>query len=150
MLEVFDVGPCEDGYEMGLAIGQRFSNVIRSRVATDLILQHQLLPFAQSPQSSNLIPALSHANREKFPGYWDEMVGIAQGSGVPFLHGSDHRQILLLNFRKEILPFIPKTATSSTAEMGADDDCSDVLVVSDSMAVAAHNEDANVALVGRV
>lgn len=28
------------------------------------------------------------------------------------------------------------------------DDCSDILVVNDSMAIAAHNEDANVALVG--
>lgn len=52
---------------------------------------------------------------------------------------------MLLNFRKEILPFVPKTAVS----LGADaEDCSDVLVVCDSMAVAAHNEDANVALLG--
>lgn len=29
-----------------------------------------------------------------------------------------------------------------------DDDCFDVLVVNESMAVAAHNEDANVALIG--
>lgn len=57
-------------------------------------------------------------------------------------------QILLLNFRKEILPFIPKTEEISKDFDNINDDCSSVLVVSDSMAVAAHNEDANVALVG--
>ena len=58
-------------------------------------------------------------------------------------------QIILINFRKEILPFLPRTelnGLSCTVEVS--DDCSDVLVVSESMAVAAHNEDANVALVG--
>jgi len=33
-------------------------------------------------------------------------------------------------------------------EEEADDDCSDVLIVSDSTAIAAHNEDGNVALLG--
>lgn len=60
--------------------------------------------------------------------------------------------MILINFRKEILPFLPKsTAANSNADTSlgnAPDDCSDVLVVSDSMAIAAHNEDANVALVG--
>nr|GMD93936.1 Acyl-coenzyme A:6-aminopenicillanic-acid-acyltransferase [Ipomoea batatas] len=61
-------------------------------------------------------------------------------------------KILLLNFRKEILPFIrneetqPKGNNKNNNDDG--DDCSDILVVNDSMAIAAHNEDANVALVG--
>lgn len=57
-------------------------------------------------------------------------------------------QILLLNFRKEILPFLPKTKliTNTTTS----DDCSDVLVVNDTMALAVHNEDANVSLIGHV
>lgn len=54
---------------------------------------------------------------------------------------------MILNFRKEILPFIPKSEKVEEDEETMDD-CSDILVVSDSMAVAAHNEDANVALVG--
>lgn len=55
-------------------------------------------------------------------------------------------QVILINFRKEILPFLPKTQTNTKVD--ASDDCSDILVVSDTMAIAAHNEDANVALVG--
>lgn len=54
-------------------------------------------------------------------------------------------QIILINFRKEILPFLQKEVPSA---VDCSDDCSDLLVVSDNMAIAAHNEDANVALVG--
>ncbi|KAJ0962956.1 hypothetical protein J5N97_028078 [Dioscorea zingiberensis] len=140
MLEVFDITQCEDGYQMGYLIGQRFSDLIRSRVARDLILQEQLLPFVETPPGQELVGALSAANKHAFPRYWDEMLGMADGSGVPFLN------IKLLNFRKEVLPFVPMQVVPPE-EVGGED-CSDVLVVNDSMAIAAHNEDANVALVG--
>lgn len=58
-----------------------------------------------------------------------------------------HVQLILINFRKEIVPFLPKTSIMSNI-VDAVDDCSDVLILSDSLAMAAHNEDANVALVG--
>ncbi|CAN1254216.1 hypothetical protein LINPERPRIM_LOCUS8571 [Linum perenne] len=140
-LELFEVGPCEDGYQMGLLIGKRFGNMIRSRLSTDLILQNQLLPFAQTPQGQHLITTLSENNKNKFPRYWDELLGTAAGSGVPVL------DVILINFRKEILPFLPKTV-STPYYLDTPDDCSDVLVVSDSWAIATHNEDANIALVG--
>ncbi|RDX83034.1 hypothetical protein CR513_36099, partial [Mucuna pruriens] len=140
-LEMLEVGACKDAYEMGLLIGKRFSQLIRSRVARDLILQNQLRPFAHTPQSQSLLNSLFDNNQSKFPRYWDELLGIAAGSGVPLL------DILLINFRKEILPFIPKEGPKSV-NADTSDDCSDVLVVGESMAVAAHNEDANVALVG--
>lgn len=139
-LEMLEIGPCKDGYEMGFLIGQRFSRQINSRLSKDLILRNQLLPFARSPRSHTLLKSLSENNKRRYPNYWDELQGTAQGSDVPFL------EIMLLNFRKEILPFIPKAEQSSSID--TNDDCSDILVVSDSMAVAAHNEDANVALVG--
>ncbi|KAL0297557.1 UNVERIFIED_CONTAM: hypothetical protein Sradi_6807800 [Sesamum radiatum] len=139
-LEMLEIGPCKESYEMGFLIGQRFSRQINSRLAKDLILRNQLLPFANSPHSHSLLKSLSENNMRRYPNYWDELQGTAQGSGVPFL------EIMLLNFRKEILPFIPKAEESSSFD--TNDDCSDILVVSDSMAVAAHNEDANIALVG--
>ncbi|KAK7358553.1 hypothetical protein VNO77_00486 [Canavalia gladiata] len=140
-VEMFEVGPCQDAYEMGLLIGKRFSELIRRRVARDLILHNQLRPFAHTPQSQSLLKALFDNNRRKFPRYWDELLGTAAGSGVPLL------DILLINFRKEILAFIPKEGAKCT-NADTSDDCSDVLVVNESMAIAAHNEDANVALVG--
>ena len=84
-LEMFQVGPCKDSHNMGFQIGQRFSNLIRSRLANDLILQNQLRPFAQSKQSHPLIQALTSNNQKRFPKYWDEMVGMAEGSGVDVL-----------------------------------------------------------------
>ncbi|KAE9614094.1 hypothetical protein Lal_00016511 [Lupinus albus] len=141
MLEIFEVGPCKDAYEMGFLIGQRFSQKIKSRVENDLILQNQLRPFAQKADSESLLKPLFHNNQRKFPRYWDELLGTAAGSGVPLL------DILLMNLRKEILAFIPKEEIKGF-NVDTPDDCSDVLVVDESMAIAAHNEDANVALVG--
>ncbi|CAL0312607.1 unnamed protein product [Lupinus luteus] len=141
MLEIFEVGPCKDSYEMGFLIGRRFSQKIRSRVQNDLIIQNQLRPFAQKADSQSLLKALFHNNQSKFPRYWDELLGTAAGSGVPVL------DILLMNLRKEILAFIPKEEIKGL-NVDTPDDCSDVLVVGESMAIAAHNEDANVALVG--
>jgi hypothetical protein len=148
-LGVFDAGRCADGYALGLAVGRRFSDVIRSRVRQDLVLREQLLPFASSAEAAPLLAALQAANRERYPRYWDELVGTADGSGVPLLH------VILVNFRKEILPFVPRKEGVGHGHGGeeekqeeADSDCSDVLVVSDSTAIVAHNEDGNVALLG--
>ncbi|XVF10480.1 hypothetical protein REPUB_Repub07fG0186800 [Reevesia pubescens] len=84
MLEMFEVGLYEDDYQLGFLIGQRFCNQIRSRLAGDLILQYQLLPFARTPQAQPLIKALSETN-QKFPRYCAELLGTAEGSGVPVL-----------------------------------------------------------------
>ncbi|KAF0917048.1 hypothetical protein E2562_016347 [Oryza meyeriana var. granulata] len=139
-LDVFDAGRCGGWYALGLAVGRRFGEAIRSRMSGDVVLQQQLLPFESTAQGRPLVAALRDANRARYPRYWDEMVGTADGSGVPLLH------IILVNLRKEILPFITKEDHDREAE--ADDDCSDVLLVNDSTAIAAHNEDANVALLG--
>ncbi|KAG9149217.1 hypothetical protein Leryth_003207 [Lithospermum erythrorhizon] len=139
-LELFEVGPCENSYHIGFLIGQRFSNQISSRMSTDNILKDQLIPFVQTQEGQTLLQALKETNQKKYPDYWNELLGTAEGSGVPFL------EILLVNFRKEIIPFIPKIGTNFKEEIN--DDCSDILVVNDTMAVAAHNEDGNVALIG--
>lgn len=44
------------------------------------------------------------------------------------------------------MPYVSETVKELDDD--AFDDCSDILVVNDSMAIAAHNEDANVALLG--
>ncbi|KAM0880778.1 hypothetical protein ACQ4PT_033342 [Festuca glaucescens] len=127
-LQVFDAGRCADGYQLGLAVGQRFGETIRSRMRGDLFLHEQLLPFASTAAGKPLLAALQASNRERYPRYWDEL-------------------IILVNFRKEIRPFIPKREDQEPKEE-PDDDCSDILMVSQSTAIAAHNEDANVALLG--
>ncbi|KAL0371882.1 UNVERIFIED_CONTAM: hypothetical protein Scaly_0869800 [Sesamum calycinum] len=149
-LEMLEIGPCKDSYEMGFLIGQRFSRQINSRLAKDLILRNQLLPFAHSPHSHSLLKSLSENNMRRYPNYWMSSKELLKVAVFRFSSTAvmevDVLQIMLLNFRKEILPFIPKAEESSSID--TNDDCSDILVVSDSMAVAAHNEDANIALVG--
>lgn len=81
-MEIFEVGPCDEPYQMGFLIGQRFSEMIRSRVAADLVLQDQLLPFSRTPEAQPLIQALCNTNRQQFPAYWDELLGTAAGSGT--------------------------------------------------------------------
>uniref|UniRef100_A0A0D9UYF0 Peptidase C45 hydrolase domain-containing protein n=1 Tax=Leersia perrieri TaxID=77586 RepID=A0A0D9UYF0_9ORYZ len=144
-LEVFDAGRWGGGgYELGVAVGRRFGEAIRSRMRGDAVLRQQLLPFASTAEGRELVDALRDANRARYPRYWDEMVGTADGARVPLLH------VILVNFRKEILPFIPTKEEEEhhKQEVSADDDCSDVLLVSDLTAIAAHNEDGNIALLG--
>lgn len=85
-LDTFDAGRCADGYALGLAVGRRFAEVIQSRMRQDLVLREQLLPFASTAQAQALLAALQSANRQRYPRYWDELVGTADGSGVPLLH----------------------------------------------------------------
>ncbi|KAK6947875.1 hypothetical protein RJ641_001348 [Dillenia turbinata] len=115
------VGPCENGYQLGFLIGKRFSHQIKIRVATDLILQQQLLPYSQTIQSQPLITSLCNTNQKRYTTKLQE--------------GDSHN------------PFISKTQIEFNADT-SEDDCSDILVENDSLAIAAHNEDANVALVG--
>lgn len=81
---MFQVGQCESPYRMGFLIGRRFSDMIRSRLSKDPVLQNQLLPWAKTSESHQLIEALTRSNRDKYPEYWDELVGLAEGSGAPF------------------------------------------------------------------
>jgi hypothetical protein len=74
-LEVFDAGRCVDGYQLGLAVGQRFGETIRSRMRRNLILHEQLLPFASTAAGKPLVAALQASNRARYPRYWDDLVG---------------------------------------------------------------------------
>ncbi|BAD81294.1 hypothetical protein [Oryza sativa Japonica Group] len=129
-LDVFDAGRCGGGgYELGVAVGRRFGEAIRSRMSGDAVLRRRLLPFASTAPGRALVDALRDANRARYPRYWDEM---------------------------ELLPFITEEEDqhhhredeAAAVAADADDDCSDVLIVGESAAIAAHNEDANVALLG--
>ncbi|KAK7853739.1 hypothetical protein CFP56_034802 [Quercus suber] len=92
-------------------------------------------PIGQTPKPQLLLKTFTDNNQKKFPSYWDELIlGTVEGSEVPFLP-------------RLFPPLLPKTTIIS--DVDSPDECSDVLIVSDSMAVAAHyDEDANVALVG--
>ncbi|CAD6240625.1 unnamed protein product [Miscanthus lutarioriparius] len=149
-LDAFDAGRCADGYALGLAVGRRFAEVIRSRMRQDLVLREQLLPFASTAEAQPLsrrapvrqqgeVPAVlgragGHRRRQRGPSPPGHPGQLQEGG--PALHpegpegGGD------------------RAREEEVEEEEADDDCSDVLIVSDSTAIAAHNEDGNVALLG--
>ncbi|GJN06481.1 hypothetical protein PR202_ga24210 [Eleusine coracana subsp. coracana] len=95
-LAVFDAGRCAGGYALGVAVGRRFSDVIRSRMRQDLVLREQLLPFASTAKAAPLLAALQDSNKERYPLYWDELVGTADGSGFPLLHVCNNNAALPL------------------------------------------------------
>ncbi|KAI5076774.1 hypothetical protein GOP47_0008839 [Adiantum capillus-veneris] len=129
-----------DPYYMGLQIGRRFQHLIKSRISKDPFLHSQLLPFASTHEGQQLIEAFSDSNKRHYPRYWYELQGLADGSCVSLL------EVLLLNFRKEVLPFLPSNCTSQVCH---GEECSDISVCS-SVAVLGHNEDANVSVKGHV
>ena len=51
------------GYDLGVAIGTRFRNLIRSRLASDPALHSDMLPFAATHEGHQLLAALTAANR---------------------------------------------------------------------------------------
>ncbi|KAL9230976.1 hypothetical protein vseg_006257 [Gypsophila vaccaria] len=143
-MEIFEVGPCESSYKMGYETGHKFPSLIHGRIAADLILQNQLRPFVETEVGSPFINALCDNNR-RYPSYRDELIGVAGGSGVPV------HDLILLNLREEILPFVAKEEGVNIPvpeDADAPDECCDVLVIRDAMAIAAHSEDANVSVVG--
>ncbi|KAG0567381.1 hypothetical protein KC19_7G131100 [Ceratodon purpureus] len=126
------------GYEFGLAIGKRFGRMIRSRFASDPALHSEMLPFAATEDGEKLVAALTAANKQQFPVYFDELRGTADGAEVPFL------QVLLINMRKEVAPFLPSLIQRQ--KVGEADQCSTILLNTESLAVIAHNEDADISL----
>lgn len=124
-----------DPYNMGLQIGRRFEHLIKSRISKDPFLHSQLLPFAATQEGQQLIEALSASNKSRYPRYWYELQGLADGSCVSLL------EVLLLNFRKEVMPFVP----NCTSQVYHAEECSDISICN-SVAALGHNEDANVSV----
>eukprot|EP00850_Spirogloea_muscicola_P018265 SM000165S02226 [mRNA] locus=s165:270161:272721:- [translate_table: standard] len=108
-------------YQMGLAIGRAFAELIAGRLAGDRNLRTALLPFAASPRGAQLVEALSETNRSLFPRYWMELQGVAAGSDQPLL------EILLINLRKELAPFLPDAQAREAGSQA--DQCSDAFTL---------------------
>ncbi|CAI6004605.1 unnamed protein product [Closterium sp. NIES-65] len=155
-------------FERGCAIGVRFGDKIRDRVAKAPFLHDDMIPFARTGEGAWLLEMFSESNKSLYPEYWEELRGMAAGSCVPF------DELLLLNLRKEFGPFLPSLNAPATSALlpeltspamtgsggsGAatldralqygmsSDDCSDVLLLTDDVAAVGHNEDADYSIV---
>jgi hypothetical protein len=130
--------------DAGRQIGAHFAAAIRARFNTSSLLHGTLLPFAATPAGAAAVATLSNGTAARFPGYWDEARGIAEGAGVPFLHAA------LMNFRDEIAFLAPVAGGGGRGAMSKS--CSDYSLLDPSAgtlplaaaagdSVVGHNED---------
>jgi len=92
-------------YDCAYTLGTLTHEAIRHRIGDDIGNLAELFEFVQTEQGLRLQREFIDAVRLFFPWYWDEICGLADGSGVPL------EQIVVLNFLNET-----KTACRSLKE----------------------------------
>jgi predicted choloylglycine hydrolase len=113
-------------FEVGFAIGKRFAEQIHRLFDNYRFLQQQVLPYHRSPEGQARYQELLNLNRARYPDYFAEIEGLAQGSGRPF------EDLFLANMRGEYREYLHELQACG---------CSDCAVVTDGMALIGHNED---------
>ncbi len=119
--------------EVGFAIGQRFAEQIHRSLDAYRFLQEQTLPYHHTPEGQARYRQLLELHQIRYPDYWAELEGIAQGSGRPF------EDLFLTNLRGEYRTFL----RSAEAQ-----ECSDCALVTDGAALIGHNEDGSPTFLG--
>jgi len=112
--------------EVGFAIGQRFAEQIHRSLDTYPFLQERILPYHRTPEGQARYRHLLELHQIRYPDYFAELEGIAQGSGRPF------KDLFLVNLREEY-----RILLRGTEGQG----CSDCVLVTDDVAFIGHNED---------
>jgi predicted choloylglycine hydrolase len=112
-------------YEVGLAIGERFSEQIHRALDSYPFFREQLLPYHRSPEGQVRYHDLLELNRLCYPDYVSELEGLAQGARRPF------EELFLVNLRGEYREHL--------RELGRG--CFDCALVTDGAALIGHNED---------
>ena len=124
-------------HEVGFAIGQQFAKQIHHSLDAYRFLQEQILPYHRTPEGQVRYHRLLELHRSRYPDYFTELEGIAQGAGRPF------ENLFLANLRGEYRTFLQ----SQSAE---GQECSDCALVTDHAALIGHNEDGSPAFRGNL
>ena len=82
-------------YECGRMMGHRTRDAIRERIHGDYACLSPLFDFVATNEGRQLHAEFVEITRSRFPWYWDEIRGLAEGAQVPLA------QILVLNFYNE-------------------------------------------------
>lgn len=112
-------------HEVGAAIGKRFARQIRGVLADYSSFHDTILPFFSTAEGQAFFHSLLEVNRAIYPGYMDELIGTADGAGVPSAH------LFLLNIRGEVHGYLRDRVGG----------CTDCAVLRDDQALIGHNED---------
>jgi len=118
--------------EVGFAIGQQFASNIKDFVDNYAYLQESLIPFYQTASGKQVVDAFTEVNAKYYPGYFEELRGIATGSSIPFI------DLLLLTFRAELEFWINPLQFRKPSELN----CADIHVNVPGNVLVGHNEDA--------
>ena len=119
-------------FEVGFAIGERFSQQIHRTLDGYPFLWEQLLPYHHSTEGQVRYHDLLELNRLCYPDYVNELEGLAQGARRPF------EELFLVNLRGEYQEHL--------RELGRG--CFDCALVTDGAALVGHNEDGSTAFQG--
>lgn len=127
-------------YGMGCAVGARFAAEIRAGLETRAVWFRELKAVADSLPKT-VEETFSAAARRHTPDAWNELRGLAYGSGVPL------RDLLLLNLNPELGALkAQKPAPSCELHAG----CSTIVLKNGGRLVIAHNEDGDAAYLKRM
>jgi predicted choloylglycine hydrolase len=121
-------------FEVGLAIGERFSAQIHWALDNYSFLQERILPYDRTVAGEERYQALLKMHRDRFPNYVSELEGVAQGARRPF------REVFLINMRGEYRGYLH----------GRSRGCSDCALLTDRVALMGHNEDGSPAFAGNL
>lgn len=121
-------------FEVGYAIGKRFARWIHHALDHYSFLQEQILSYHQSSEGQARYHQLVHLNRTRYPGYMAELEGISQGAERSF------EELFLVNMRGEYRDYLRCLY----------DECFDLSIVTDEVALIGHNEDGPPAFQGKM
>jgi predicted choloylglycine hydrolase len=113
-------------HEVGFAIGQRFAEQIHRSLDTYRFFQERIVPYHRTPEGQARYQQLLELHQTRYPGYFAELDGIAQGAGRPF------EDLFLANLRGEYRTFLQGVEVRG---------CSDCALVTDDVMLIGHNED---------
>jgi predicted choloylglycine hydrolase len=113
-------------FEVGFAIGKRFAEQIHRLFDNYRFLQQQVLPYHRTSEGQSRYRDLFDLNQARYPEYFAELEGLAQGAGRPF------EELFLANMRGEYREYLYNPYARG---------CSDCAVVTDEVALIGHNED---------
>ncbi|MHC4432007.1 MAG: C45 family autoproteolytic acyltransferase/hydrolase [Planctomycetota bacterium] len=116
-------------FEIGLATGKRFAAQIQRAFDMYPFLQQQILPYQRTPEGQARYRELLDLNRTRYPSYFAELEGMAEGAGHSF------EELFLVNMRGEYRGFLYEYDENDIRG------CSDCSLVTDETAIIGHNED---------
>jgi hypothetical protein len=111
--------------EAGLALGRAAAARIRKALDDNLALHETLIPFAAAAEGAAWVSGMEAAQRAAYPDLVAELEGMAEGAEAAF------SQLFLLSVRSE--------AAAALEPKG----CFEAALISPSVAVLGHNEDAD-------